>query len=58
MTTRPSGEVVGRAADGAAAVTLASESRPDIVLVDLNVHYGGGIRTVSAIRPRFRMLRS
>jgi DNA-binding NarL/FixJ family response regulator len=43
-------EVVGRAVDGVAAVTLASETLPDVVLMDVSMPYEDGIRAVSAIK--------
>lgn len=42
-------EVVGSAADGVAALRLASSSHPDVVLLDFYLPYGG-IRATSAIR--------
>jgi DNA-binding NarL/FixJ family response regulator len=42
-------EVVGRAADGVAALRLASRNRPDVVLMNFHLPYGG-IRATSAIK--------
>jgi DNA-binding NarL/FixJ family response regulator len=43
-------EVVGEAADGAEAVTMASEMAPDIVLMDVRMPRRGGIDATSAIK--------
>jgi two-component system, NarL family, response regulator DesR len=42
--------VVGRAADGQAAVDLACEHRPDIVLMDIEMPVMNGIDAAEAIR--------
>nr|MDT0664514.1 response regulator transcription factor [Micromonospora sp. DSM 115978] len=43
-------EVVGEAADGSEAVTMAVESAPDIVLMDVRMPRRGGIDATSAIK--------
>lgn len=43
-------EVVGSAVNSPAAVTLGSESRPDVALVDVEEPHEDGIRAVSAIK--------
>jgi two-component system NarL family response regulator len=43
-------EVVGEAADGAEAVTMAKETAPDIVLMDVRMPRRGGIDATSAIK--------
>jgi len=43
-------EVVGEAADGAEAVTMAKEMAPDIVLMDVRMPRRGGIDATSAIK--------
>jgi DNA-binding NarL/FixJ family response regulator len=45
-------EVVGEAADGAQAVSLAETLRPDIVLLDLNMPAGGGLAALQEMRAR------
>jgi DNA-binding NarL/FixJ family response regulator len=45
-------EVVGEAADGAQAVSLAETLRPDIVLLDLNMPAGGGLAALQELRAR------
>jgi DNA-binding NarL/FixJ family response regulator len=52
-------EVVGRAADGAEAVRLYRELRPDVTLMDLRMPRLGGVEAIEAIRatdPDARML--
>jgi two-component system response regulator DesR len=44
--------VVGTAADGQAAVDLACEQRPDIVLMDIEMPVMNGIDAAEAIRER------
>ncbi|MCK9874464.1 response regulator transcription factor [Frankia sp. AgPm24] len=43
-------EVVGEAADGSEAVTMAKETAPDIVLMDVRMPRRGGIDATSAIK--------
>jgi len=42
-------EVVGEAADGTEAITLARELNPDLVLMDLHMPGGGGLAATRAI---------
>ena len=42
--------VVGRAADGQAAVALAREQRPDVILMDIEMPVMDGIEATEAIR--------
>lgn len=42
--------VVGRAADGKEAIRLASDTIPDIVLMDIRMPHGDGIEAASAIK--------
>jgi DNA-binding NarL/FixJ family response regulator len=45
-------EVVGEAADGAEALTLAEALRPDVVLMDLRMPGVDGVRAIGALRER------
>ena len=51
-------EVVGEAADGAAAVELARALRPDLVLMDLLLPGLGGVEATAAIRAELPTCRS
>lgn len=42
-------EVVGQAADGDAAVTVVSNTRPDLVLLDISMPKGGGLPALARI---------
>jgi DNA-binding NarL/FixJ family response regulator len=45
-------EVVGEAADGTEALTLADRLRPDVVLMDLRMPGMDGVRAINALRER------
>ncbi|MEV4620769.1 response regulator transcription factor [Asanoa sp. NPDC049573] len=45
-------EVVGEAADGVAAVALAEELTPDVVLMDLRMPAGDGVSAIAELRRR------
>jgi DNA-binding NarL/FixJ family response regulator len=49
LSVEPDIEVVGQAADGAEAVTLASQLRPDVVLMDLHMPRMGGVAATREI---------
>lgn len=48
LESEPGFEVVAEAADGAEAVQMARESRPDILLLDVSMPRVGGIDTLAA----------
>jgi DNA-binding NarL/FixJ family response regulator len=45
-------DVVGQAADGPAAVELASSTDPDVVVLDLRMPGGGGVAAIGELRRR------
>lgn len=53
MSTEPGFTVVGQAADGAEAVTLYRELRPDVVVMDLLMPNLTGTQALAAIRGEF-----
>jgi DNA-binding NarL/FixJ family response regulator len=55
----PGLELVGQAEDADGAITLAGETRPDVVLLDVEMPGGGGQRAAREIRaqaPQTRIL--
>jgi NarL family two-component system response regulator LiaR len=59
LSAQPDMELAGEAADGAQAVTLALQNRPDVILLDLVMPLKDGvtvIREVMAANPRARIL--
>ncbi|HEY3687871.1 MAG TPA: response regulator transcription factor [Streptosporangiaceae bacterium] len=52
----PAFEVVGEAADGAEAVRLARELRPDVVLMDLRMPGMDGVAAITELGPGVRVL--
>lgn len=50
--------VVGEAADGPAAIALAEEQSPDVLLVDLRMPGCGGVEVISAVRRRLPAVRA
>lgn len=52
LSLEPDIEVVGEAGDGAAAVALAQELRPDIVLMDIQMPVMDGIAATEELRSK------
>ena len=50
LSSDPEFEIIGEAQDGAEAVSLALQLRPDVVLMDLRMPVMDGIRATEAIR--------
>ena len=57
LGTAPGLEVVGVAQDGAEAVELVGAAKPDIVLMDLNMHGVSGIQATRIIREKFPLVK-
>lgn len=59
LESMPEIKVVGEAANGNEAITLAANLQPDLVLMDLQMPKGGGIKATKAIRhasPNIRVM--
>ena len=60
LTTIPEFEIIGEAGDGHEALTVIEITKPDVVLLDVNMPIMGGVEMVEAIRgdqkPRILML--
>ncbi|MBN1535813.1 MAG: response regulator transcription factor [Anaerolineales bacterium] len=57
LKTSPEMEVVGVAGDGAEALELISQTRPDVVLMDLKMPIMNGIQATQQIRTRYPEVR-
>jgi len=57
LSTAPDIEVVGVAHDGAQAVDMIPETRPDLVLMDLKMPVMNGIQATRQIRERYPQVR-
>jgi DNA-binding NarL/FixJ family response regulator len=53
LSTAPGIEVVGEAGDGAEALALVAETRPDVVLMDLKMPGVNGIQATRMLRERY-----
>src|SRR5262245_1530226 len=59
LERQPGFEVVGEAADGASALKLAKTSNPDVVVLDVSMPGGSGLRAAAELRrevPEARVL--
>ena len=60
LTTIPEFEIVGEAGDGREALSVVEKSKPDVVLLDVNMPVMGGVEMVEALhekqQPRILML--
>ena len=52
VDSQPDLEVVGQAADGAEAVEVVEETRPDVVVMDIQMPGVGGVAATRALRER------
>jgi len=57
LSQEPDFQIVGEAADGAAALAMVERLRPDIVLLDLRMPGGDGIEVCRSITTRFPEVR-
>lgn len=49
LSAQPDMEIVGEAADGAQAVTLAMQTRPDVILLDLKMPLKDGVTVIREV---------
>jgi len=50
LSTRPDMTVAGEASDGLEAVKMAQETKPDLILMDVNMPRQGGLETVKVLK--------
>jgi two-component system, NarL family, response regulator NreC len=50
IDSQPDMNVIGEAQNGEEAIRLAAEKRPDVVILDITMPGGGGLRAISEIR--------
>lgn len=53
LSSQPDFEIVGEAATGAEAITLAEQLRPQVVLMDLRMPIGDGATAIAQIKARY-----
>jgi len=57
LNARPDMEVVGEAADGGELLTLAAQTQPDVILLDLTMPKLGGLEVLPLLRQRMSAVR-
>jgi NarL family two-component system response regulator LiaR len=50
LSAQPDMELVGEASDGAQAVTLALQTKPDVILLDLEMPFKDGVAVIREVR--------